>query len=975
MTSWYKKPVTPYLFFYALVVFSLLSLLKVEFGGNIPTSVKGFSVITQHYGINSEEIERTITIPIEESISVISGIEQLRSTSEYAKSRVEVRLREDTDSTEFYLNLRDRIERVYSTMPKSVQKPQIVTSSTNQKQSFIISFSSSISDPVRLRPFIENEVKPSFEKIQGIGEIEVGGGALKEIHVELNEEKLTFSGQSPSNIASIIQSQNLFSPLGKIVLPQQNIPVSMDGRFKSIDELKNIKIPTQTNTDIYLNELATVKYGHRKPETISRVNGQEKVVLYIKTGGDANIVSLSRKISKVTQRWEDKGLNVETIYNQGDTMIKSIKQVLTAMLIGMVIVALFMIITVRDLKQSLILSLSLPITGIACIAVLTLLKIPLDNFILSGIAIAIGIIIDTGIILTEYSKNRENIISKIIPPLISSTLTSVIVLFPLLYMRKTISGIGPISIALLIMLLTSLILNILFIPVFFKGKIKSVHTPVILTRLKFSILRVCRFSYNRAGSILIFSTVLTVVAFITLFIKGSGFSSILEEPVIFAHVEMESGASVKSVDNRLKKFIPIIEKHPGVVQVESIAKRGNGQLTIRYNDKVIDNSDLISWLKEKSAVMPRSSLYIPEETQSESIKVEIAITGDENKELRKLAKETLNKLINNKWVVEGVLHFKDPPPAYVLDIDNSQYPITGLDSKTIVDRFRWDLQGPVADKWIENGDEIDLRVMGEGNRGKSYKDLKKLPFTNTKSSDSTFVRADQVGNFIESTEPSRIYRNNKQRCIYLSVKVVKSDLDSIEKNIWGVLDNIQLPKGYAFELDRRLQKQKKELNSLWLLFILAIFLIYTVLSCQSESFKAPVIILAFIPLSLSFPITALNIIGKSISTSTLIGFIVLTGMVVNNAILIIDYCQNIKNKSIQETLFTAISSRLKPLLLTSGTTIFGTLPLLLSSQGSFNLLNTLSYIMLFGILGSIYTSLVFLPALARKWPKGFKLNN
>lgn len=972
MNNWYKKPVTPYLFFYALIAFTIFSLFKVEFGGNIPSASVGYSVITQHYGVNSEEIERTITIPIEESVSIIAGIEQLRSTSEYAKSRVEIKLRKETDPTEFYLNLRDRIERVYSTMPQSVQKPQIVTSSTNQKQSFIISFSSNVSDPIRLRAFIENEVKPSFEKIQGIGEIEVGGGALKEIHVALNEEKLTLAGQDPGNIASLIQSQNVFSPLGKIPGSTIDTPVSIDGRLKDINELKKIKVPNSSEKDIELTELAAVNYGFRKPETVSRLNGEEKVILYLKTGGDANIVTLSQKVDRLIKNWEQKGLIVETVYDQGKVMIKSIKQVLSAMLAGMIIVALFMLLTVRNIKQSVVLSLSLPVASLTCIGLLTIIKIPLDSYILSGMAIAIGIIIDSGIIITEYIKGKNNNITAIIPPLISSTLTSVIVLFPLLYMRKTISGIGSISIALLLMLILSLIINTLFMPLFFKYSNKKFKTPALLLKLKDIIISLFSYSYNNYKKVLLTSLLLVSTALLTIFTGGSSFSTLLKEPVIFTHVEMESGASVKSVDERLKKFIPVVKEHPAVIQVESIAKRGNGQITIRYDDKLINESELSKWLKHKSKLIPRGSLYIPEDSNTESIKVEIAISGDENKKLRELARKSLEHLTAQNWVQEGVLHFKNPPPSYTLEIDNSQFPTTGLSSRKIVDRFRWDLQGPVADKWIENGREIDLRVMGEGNHDKKYNDLLKLPFANYKTSGETFVRADQVGNFTKSTEPSRIYRNNKQRCIYLSVKVNKTKLETIESNIWDVLNKIELPKGYAFELDKKLRKQKQELNKLWGLFLLAIFLIYTVLACQSESFKAPVIIMTFIPVSLSFPIIALKLVNQSISTSTLIGFIVLTGMVVNNAILIIDYCHKYKNKDLGELLLEAVKARLKPLLLTSGTTIFGTLPLLLSSSGHFNLLNTLSYIMLFGISGSLFASIIFLPALAKLWPKGFK---
>ncbi len=972
LNKWYQKPVTPFLVLTGIILFSFYALTSVEFGGKMPTGEKGFSIITQHFGINCEEIERTITIPIEENISIIAGIEQLRSTSEYAKSRIDIKLRKDTDTTEFYLKLRDLIERVYSSLPKSVQKPQVVTSSSSQKPSFIISFSSVVADPIQLRPFIENEVKPSYEQISGIGEIEVGGGALKEIHVELHEEKLTLAGQNPGNIASIIQNQNLFSPLGKIKLPQYNIPVSIEGRLNTINQIKKLNVPTQSGLDIQMEELANIKYGFRKPETVSRVQGEEKIILYIKTGGEANIVSLSKEIQKKSSYWEKQGLIIDTVYNQGTEMGKSINQVLLAIAIGMVVVALFVAMTVRNFRQAIVLSLSLPLTGIVSISILSLFKIPIDNFILAGMAIAIGIIIDTGIIITEFLKIKNSNVSKILPPLISSTLTSVIVLFPLIYLRNSIAGIGPISLALLVMLLTSLVLNIFFIPIFFRPKQGNTKNRLeFLGKMKLILLRMSRLSYKLGIPVVISTFGLIIVAIITLFLSGSKLDSILDEPVIFAHVEMESGASASSVDLRLKEFITTLKGHPDILQVESIAKRGNGQLTIRYNEKTANPENLQIWIKEKSSQIPRGSLFIPEESSKRTVKVEIAITGTENTVLRKLARETLNEFVDKPWVREGVLHFKEPPPAYTLRVEHDQFPITRISTRNIVDRFRWDLQGPVADKWVENGNEIDLRIMGEGNRTKTFNDLQKLPFSNARIKNS-IIRADQLGTFYEETEPSRIYRNNKQRCIYFSIKAKSINLDSLEKKIWSILDKKDLPKGYAFQLDNKIYKQKEKLNKLWLLFLLAIFLVYTVLSAQSESFKSPIIILSFIPISLAFPIIGLWIIRQSISTSIIIGFIVLTGMVVNNAILIIDYCRDKPDIPIDKLIIMAIERRLKPLLLTSGTTILGTLPLMFNNIGNFNFLNALSFIMLFGVSGSLFASLIFLPALVKIWPKGLK---
>ncbi|WP_028975364.1 efflux RND transporter permease subunit [Spirochaeta cellobiosiphila] len=962
LNSWYDKPVTPKLFFISILFFGIIGLIYTELGGQQPSVQKSFSIITQHYGINSEEIERTITIPLEDTIGSITGIESLKSSSEFSKSRIDIILREEIDSTNFYLELRDRVDRVYANMPSSVQKPRIVTSNSNQRSSFIISFESEIMEPTQLRQYVEHNIKPAFEKIPGVGEIEIGGGAQKEIHILVNEEKITSSNYSPDQIASFIQEQNIYTPLGNIKTNKNNIPVSIDGRFKNISDFKKLILNQQGST-INLDEISNVTFGYRNPESISRVQGSKKITLYIKTGGEANIVSLSKKINSEVVKWNNKGLQTNLIYDQGEKMFEAIKQVILSIFIGMLIVSLFIFIFTGDFLKSLLLALTLPITGLITIGIFSIFGYSIDNYILAGIAIALGIIIDTGIIITESNFVKS------IPALLSSTLTSIIVLFPLIYLRDSILGVANISLALLVMIITSLLMNILFMPYFYRNKSKTIFNLKSISKLKFYIMKACSFSYKNSKLVLILTTFLLGIAIFIMIDNGTQFENILKEPIVFAHIEMESGTNLKTVDKRVNDYIEILKKHPYITQIESISRRDNAQLTIKYNEKKIAESDLIKWIKDTSNSIPEGSLFIPENNNKKLINLEITLTGEDNLELRRVAKETLNNLIKQDWVTEGVLHFKEAPPSYVFDIDNNQFPITGISTSDISNRIRWDLQGPVADKWLDKNDEIDVRIMGNNYTDRTITEIKELPFLNKKDS-GVPLRTEQLGTFNEDIEPSRIYRNNRQRSVSFSISIKKMNIEKIENLIWNVLNSQQLKPGYAFKLSDTIYKQRKQMYKLWVLLGLALFLIYAVLASEAESFISPLVIISFIPISLAFPITALKLISQPITTSVMIGFIVLTGMAVNNAILIIDqYKSNYSKTNLKDDLIFAISVRLKPLLLTSGTTILGSLPLLFNNPGDFSFLNALSFVMLFGVLGSLFTSLVFLPAITRYFPK------
>ena len=1021
LQNWYEKPVSPILAFAALVIFCIGAIIRMEAGGDTDSSANSFSVITEHYGINSEEMERSITIPLEESISALWGIGQIRSVSEYSSSRIDIRLKDDSDRRQFYLELRDRVERIYATMPKSVQKPRIVSSSSSQQPSFIISFSSENSNPVQLRPFVEKHIKPRYEKIEGAGEIEIGGGALREVQIQVDEAKITHSGHNPGRIASLIQSQNMFSPQGNIKTQKADIPVSLDGRLKNLDQLKKLPINSLSGQSMELQDMAHISFASREAQNISRVQGDQKVTLYIKSGGKANMLSLSKKIREETAYWQSQGLISNIVYDQGEKMALAIRELLFSMGIGMIIVAVFISLTTGNLRQSIILSLSLPLSAAASGGILTIFHVAIDTRILAGMAIAMGMIIDSGIIICETLKKPGESIHSVLPPIISSTLSSAIVLFPLLHSGD--GGIAPVSLSLLLMLLISLILNIVFIPVFFKNDGRKMFRIVfparaplknsfcILAKIFFvnsrrkkrslaglnehfdnaevaekikpetimdflevpaSIKRVCH-SISICASrhprmVISISTGLVVLSLLILITGGSRFDSIQSDNVIFAHSEMESAASLRSVDERLVQFIPILLRHPHIMRVETISRRGNGQLTIHYSDKT-ERATLEAWIRQKAPIMPRTSLFIPGESNQKTTRMEITITGTDNGTLRRIAKDTLKELLNEPWVSEAVLHFKDAPPSYVLRVDQSRFPLTGLSSREIADRFRWHIQGPVADKWLENGNEMDIRIMGKKQQVRDLETLAALPFTSTKTPGIS-IRADQLGRFSTDSEASRIYRSNQQRSVYFSIQSPEVNLEKLSGRIWTVLERQQVPEGYAFKLDQNLYRHREKMRGLWILFVFALFLVYAILAGELESFHRPLSIILFIPVSLAFPIIALKAIGQVLSTSSIVGFIALSGMVVNNAILILEECRNIRAKAAHERVLKAISTRLKTLLLTSGTTILGTVPLLLSSRGDFSFFNALAFIMLFGILGSLYASLVFLPAFVRLWSGG-----
>jgi multidrug efflux pump subunit AcrB len=981
LIAWYKRPVTVATILGIILALSVVSILDVQLGPKGDSGRVSYSVIINHYGVDSLMIEKEITKPLEDAVGVIPGIEEMSSISEYGKCRLNVILSKGADKDEVYLLLRDAVDRVYARLPDSVQKPQIVSSSLEKKPVFIVAFTSERFTSEELSLFVEKEVKPCFERIDGTGEIEVGGGEIKEVHIQVKPERAAAMNISFSDIASFIQSQNVLLSVGTVKSFSTDYSITFLGRLKALDELKNLMLNIPEAGLVKLSEIADVSFGRREQESISRVDGEKRVVLYVQASGTSNMVTLSEELNKEAENWRKEGLEPEIILDRGKKIEESLLEVLSALGAGIVIVIIFLSVSSGHLRQVLLLSLLLPVVGLVTVAFLTVQQISLDQYVLAGLAVGIGMIIDAGIVLTESLKRRRILefsgalsgsLSQTIPPLVSSTLTTLVVLIPLFFLGETVSGIKEVSVSVGLLMLFSLGLTILFIPSFFITGKKGIRARVSKPFLKVHQLwrvfyRILEFVLRRpVFFILIFMGLLGLSVFIIISL-GKDLSGMSEPGSIFVHCEFASGETVESVDEKVDVLSGMIGRLNGIERVETISRRGNAEMVVRFDPNSVDRESLSGMIKEMGLQIPGAFIYIPETSSLQEKKLEVAILGDDNALLRELAGYSASVLEEESWVSQVVLHFKEGPPAWIFYVDHEKSFKSGILTSHIVNTLRWGIHGPVAIKWIEDNKEIDLRVMALRDKVSSIEEIEQLV---VKLPEGGYQYLLGTGVFQLEEEEARIYRKNRQRCVYFTVHTEDLSLDEAINNLWEALHRIELPEGYAFDLDKNLMRLSEQYQLLWFTLLLALLLIYMILSSQSESLTSPIIICSIVPVSLAFPIIALYVTGRTITLPVIIGLIILSGMVVNNAILICDRVREKMHthKKIIFPIMLSLRKRFRPLLLTSVTTILGTLPLLITQSKESGLLGSLAFIVFWGILGSVIASVFFLPAVIKLLP-------
>ncbi|HUI70562.1 MAG TPA: efflux RND transporter permease subunit, partial [Spirochaetia bacterium] len=428
-----------------------------------------FSVIVEHFGVGASEIERTITRPLEDAVGTLPGLKNLRSVSEYGSSRITTFMRSGANSRETYLQLRDAVDRVYGELPGSVQRPRILSAGEETRPVFIASVRCPSMQLADLATILEKELKPSLERIEGASEVEVGGGSPREIHVELDEGRASRAGLDAASVARAIQSSEVLAPLGTVRQGGNELSVVLSGRLGDLAALRALHVPSAGGS-IALNSLAKVEYAARERDEISRVNGTENAVLAVKSTGGANLIELSHAIRGESKRWEKRGLAFDVILDAGAELEKSLRSILEAILFAVLVSAATLPIFISGARRILVLSASILVIGLTSAAAISAAGFSLDTYILSGLAIGIGTMIDTGIIIAGRALpgvSRDAYfadVERIIPALLSSTLTALIVLVPLLALDFGGGGIREVSLSLAALMGISFVLSCLFLP-------------------------------------------------------------------------------------------------------------------------------------------------------------------------------------------------------------------------------------------------------------------------------------------------------------------------------------------------------------------------------------------------------------------------------------------------------------------------------------------------------------------------------
>lgn len=1003
------RPVTSFMVMLSFIILGAYSLPFLRLGLLPNTTPPGVSIITRYPGVAPGKIENLITKTIEEKVSEIANISQIFSVSKEGESKINLVFEHSVDLKYRIADVEEKIDLIRKNFPREVEAPYIVPYDPTDKPVFILSITSSKYDLKLLREYADKKLKNLFNRIEGVSEIFIGGGFIREIQILPDPLKLISFNISLNDIMSLVQSRNIFLPAG--ILKDKNRGerfIATKAKFQSIDEIRNLLIPYGKDKSISLKNIASVKDHFRERENISKTNGQDRVSIYIQKTGTGNTLHISRECRKIIHAIKLPGIKLEVDFDQGKYIQKAIDRLTSAIVFGGLIVMLVLWLFLRKITITFVIALSIPASIISTFFALYLLNIELNVMTLSGLALGAGMLIDNSIVVSEkiemIQKENEsfensvlNAVQSVQAEITASTLTTLIVFIPLLFVEESTRLLYKnLAISISISLLMSLFISLTIIPTFiyhlgkydsflsekfqkFFKKLRIVPIKKIPQKIKlFSILKsklnplrllryyllLIQFGERNFKKILACFMIFLFAGYFFFQIAKKEYLDPMDSGEISATVELETGTNLESTEEVIKSIESLVRSHPAVLKVNSKIEKWHATLMIKMKEEhkfKLSTEDFIKELKLKTNSVKSAFVYYSQEGEnSQSKELDIDIYGDKYSKLKEIAKDIAGKLKSAiLGVDEVVLRFRKGKPAIEFEPKITELSRIGFNPSMLGNILRSSIYGAVITKFYDKDKEVDVRLKVSPDFMNTPEKLKNMYIPGGVEG---FVPILSVSKTRESIEDTKIYRKNKKRMVTITVKFKGIDTNRAGNLIQEMLANYHFDKNYYFKLGDSYQRQLQNQTQMLLVSLTAILLIYLLLGALFESFQLPLLIILTVPGALIFSLLLIVLLGKSLNLSVYIGFILTSGIVVNNAILVVS---NIKDKiskmPSRKNIYRAGLERLRPILMTSITTLFGMTPLLFDYKEGSNLWRPLAFTISTGLLFSILISLYLVP--------------
>lgn len=1012
-----KRPVTTVMIMLIVMLGGIISYFSLNMdlmpSMNIPVAI----VSTTYVGAGPEEIESLITKPLEEALGTVTNVDSITSTSSANSSIVVVQFTDETDIDLAAVDMREKVDLVKGSLPEDASEPMVLKMDINSMTAIYVGIKSGSLDLTQLNTLVEDTISKRFEKIEGVTSVSNTGGVENEVQITVKPEKLQGYGLSMNQISQVLASENMDLPTGTVQQGTVDMQIKANGKFKTIDEIRDLPVATSGGAIIHLNDVADVEYVEKERSSYALIDGEPAIMLVIQKQSDANIVKLSKKVNAEIAKVSAEYPQVEfsMLSDTSEYITTSINNIVSTAIQAAALAIIVIFVFLRNPKMSVIIGISIPASIIATFGAMWIFGLSKNTISMGGIAIGIGMLVDNSIVVLEniFSYMRKGLDPKeasargageVAMAVTASTLTTVGVFIPFIFISGTIGDIfKDLSLTICFSLFASLVISISFIPMACSKMLKPEQftgdgVEGMKVRKKKGIITHFLDSWGRGlekldsgyRKILLWCLVnkkkvvaLVVVSFMATLtlvpIMGFDFMPEMDEGSVTVSVSLPNGTILDETEKVVNQVVDtfkddeIIDTYYVMVGGGGISASGSSTSSgsvmlslVDKEDRDLSSSDYANQLETKLKNIPGCEINVSASSSAMGSYggsgITIRVTGDESDVLREIAYTMQDMLEGIEGVTEVDSSAEDTLPEVNIIVNREKASGYGLTAGQVASAVSGAINGSVATEFKVDDTEVDIRLKQSDESVKYMQDISNITIT---TPSGLVLPITEVADIVTGESAVTVTRADNHKYIDVTISTYGRDLGSIQKDIEARLSSYILPNGYAYEFTGTLESMNESFTQLGTVLIVAVLLVYMIMASQFESFIYPFIVMFSMPLAITGGIFGLFITGKSITTVSFMGFIMLVGMVVNNAIVLVDAAnQNVANgMSSYEAICEAGPDRLRPILMTTLTTVLGMIPLGLGIGEGTEMQQPMAIVIIFGLSLSTVITLIFIPVL------------
>ncbi|WBS74115.1 efflux RND transporter permease subunit [Elizabethkingia meningoseptica] len=1007
-----KRPLLIVVIFTVLGLFGVQSYLKLNYNLLPTMDIPTVSVSAVYRGASAEEVETTVTKKLEDAFASIEGLDQINSSSQEGISQITIKLKSGTDVDEAERNIQRKADQIQKDLPKDLDPPTIQKVNLEELPVIKAGITSNMS-PRDLYQLVDQQILPTLQNVDGVGQVNIIGGDEREVQVNIDQEKLKFYGLTIIQISNAVNNANQSFPAGQIKTAGEQLSIQYDANVTSLDQLKGLIIKQLPNGgSVLLKDIAEVVDATAESTAINHINGQPSIGIQIIKQSDANAVNVSKGVKKtfdeIEKQYSAKQLKFGISTDQSTYTLHASDEVMFDLVLAVIIVAIVMLAFLHSFRSSMFVMIALPSSIIPTFIAMYALGFSLNLMTLMAMSLVVGILVDDSIVVLEniyrhleMGKDKRTAAlegrSEIGFTALSITLVDVVVFLPLALSTGIIGSIlKEFSLVVVVSTLMSLFVSFTITPLLASrfGKIEELDKNTLWGRVNLgfeNIIDNIRFFYGKLlervlhkKRWLFSAVILLLVGSILLVAKGFIGSSFIpsgDQGEILVTVELAPSTSLYQTNITTEEVEKIILSKPEVKNVFSSVGFVSGSVSgssnnsnraeitvslVEAKDRQVSSEEFGIKLKnELTEAIPGIKISASPTSitgQGSQAAIQIAVKGIDLNTVRKVAEEYKTAIATVPGTQSVELSVKDQKQQVEVELDREKMAILGLDASQVGNALQNAFSGNSNAKYKESGNEYDILINLDQFDRSNIDNVKELSFTNNKGQNFTLSQFASVSVGMGETIRQRINRLNS---ITVQSQVVGRPVGTVAEEIKAKLSRSKVPSGISIDYEGDVKNQGDAFGSLGIALMTAIILVYLIMVALYESLIYPFVVLFSIPVALIGALLALALTMETLNIFSIIGMIMLMGLVAKNGILIVDFTNQLKAEgaSIEKALLEAGKERLRPILMTTLAMILGMLPIAMASGPGSEVKNGMAWVIIGGLTSSMILTLFVVPSM------------